>query len=178
MLRSSMRLLLLSLVATAVGVWWELGGRAAAQPWGCGSAVCSVAAVAPTYIVGTCAIGTSAANYGGSLEFATGNRNNCGVQTPIGQSAQLYQVAQGGGGDTLIAQVGPALAPANCLGSTCNAPQGVGLTPRTNGCPCLRGRQYYSVYTVGGYTGIDPNTCAPVAQWMPVSATSAVTSAP
>jgi hypothetical protein len=84
--------------------------------------------------VGTCAIGTSNAQYGGDAQFGTGVPNNCGNQTPIGQEATLYEVAQGGGADTVIAMVNPTPSPQKCAMSCTTTPVNVSLSSTSSGC--------------------------------------------
>ena len=112
MLKPSMRMLLLSVAAMTVGIWWELGGHVAAQACGCGSALCSgmVTAVAPTYNPAGCAIGFSNASYGGSAQVGTGLINPCMGGTTIGQVIELWWA-------TPEAPISARLAPAN-RGST------------------------------------------------------------
>ena len=179
-----MRMVLLSVVAMTAGVWWELGGRGAAQglgppaQWfGCGSALCSAnpTAIAPTYIVGTCSPGTSNAQYGGSAQVATGNRvGNCVNVTSLSQKAELHQASNGQLWGIQSAPVTPT------CGTPCSPPGPVnlGLTPMSGGCKCLRGQQYYSYYEVDGYTSCNPNNCTLFGEWGPLSKQSTTTTAP
>jgi hypothetical protein len=107
---------------------------------------------------GGCVNGTSNANDGSSAQFGMGLPNHCGNLTPIGQEAKLYQVAEGGV-DLVIARANATASPRNC-GILCTAPKIMTLAPVSSGCGCVRNRQYYSFYGVGGYVSCDGSTCA------------------